>query len=230
MTGESYSYVIQAISRYFATVLSNKFQIHYILLGIKWCLVFVTTLSIILTDVIRYRPGKSSMLPIQRSYYFAYVIIIYYCIPVIIIYVIYICIFYQVKRTKQRARTLHNSEYRQRRDFELLRKILILTTVYLGTGLPIVLFYFVRTKYPYLATLLAMSLAVIFAKCFTIILRSIYSSYAYKKILWRNNRTLIELYILFYDSSQHVAILNNRSRLKVLSSVIKLLFSSSKIC
>lgn len=146
MAGESYSYVIQAISRYFATVLSityswsTKFQTHYILLGIKWCLVFVTTAPIILTDVIRYRPGKPCMILIQRSYYFAYVTIIYYCIPVIIMYMIYIRIFYQVKQTKQRARTLRNSEYRQKRDFELLRNIVILTTVYLGTGLPMYCF------------------------------------------------------------------------------------------
>ena len=101
-----YSYLAQAISRFLILILSSKyrwvasFRTHRILLLINWILVVCLPLPSLLTDDIYFRPTSLCWVPKEHTLHLAYIIIVDYLIPTLLLIVIYIYIYCRVKRRK----------------------------------------------------------------------------------------------------------------------------------
>ena len=168
-----YSYLIQSISRFSFAILSRKyiwlttFQTHYYLILIQWILVFILAIPNVLTNDIRYSPTHLCWVPIECILHTAYTYFAYYVIPVVLILIIYFVIFYRMKKN---GPTLRNSLNRQKRDIEILRNIVILTSIYLGGGLPTIIGDSTSSKVPYLVSLVTQVLAVLVANICTSLL------------------------------------------------------------
>nr|ACC43975.1 7 transmembrane receptor (rhodopsin family) D [Philodina roseola] len=175
ITAVVYSYVIQAISRLFFCLFTTKyrwltsFKAHYCLIAGQWCFVFIVTSPAILTNDIVFYAQNLCWVPMDRTLHVAYTVFAYYIAPVLAIVVMYIFIYYRVRRTiqvTQMAKTIK----KQKLDLELLRNILILVCTYLFGGLPFILFVITSVRKIYLINLTTISFAVFLEKLFTIIL------------------------------------------------------------
>ncbi|UJR10804.1 hypothetical protein I4U23_014992 [Adineta vaga] len=179
IAGVLYSYLIQAISRFFFSVLSinhrylTSFTTHYILIACQWIVVFLVTTPSILTTDINFYPHVFCWVPMNHMLHVVYTISVYYIIPVTVIIIIYICIYIQVKRAG--INTTVASRSSQKRDLELLRRIMILLSIYLTIGILTVLFIVTSSRLIYFASLVWPSVCVTIEKLCTILLdREIY--------------------------------------------------------
>jgi hypothetical protein len=176
IAGVMYSYLLQAISCFFFSAMSSKyrwlttFKTHYILIGIQWLIVFLITSSNVIAKDITFSPNKLCLIPMKNTLHAICAIFAYYGIPLLIIIIIYIYIYCRVKQIKRCSTTFAKSIIGQKRDLELLRNIIILISIYLGGGLPSIVFFVTQTKYPYLVNLVTQSLTVAIAKLCIILL------------------------------------------------------------
>ncbi|UJR25664.1 hypothetical protein I4U23_007015 [Adineta vaga] len=172
----SYSYLIQAISRFFTSVLSHRyrwlttFKTHYILILVQWLIVIIIPLPAILTKDIYYRPTSLCWVPLKHLIHVIYSFFAYYIFPTLSICMIYVFIYYRVKRVTNRPCISVRPNNREKRDLELLRNILILLFVYSIGGTPSILFLITANKPIYLLSIVSMSLTVAVEKIFTTIL------------------------------------------------------------
>ncbi|CAF0885409.1 unnamed protein product [Rotaria sordida] len=172
----TYSFLIQAISRLFISVFSIKykclitFKTHYFLIIIQWFTVIIIPLPAIITKDIYYRTNQLCWVPITNIIHTTYAYITYYTIPTLSVCMIYIFIYYRVKQAKKEARSLLRLIHGEKRDLELLRNIVILMSIYLISGIPLVLFLFSSNRILYLIGLVTLSLAVAVEKVCTILL------------------------------------------------------------
>nr|ACF16055.1 7 transmembrane receptor 3 [Adineta vaga] len=172
----SYSYLIQAISRFFTSVLSHRyrwlttFKTHYILILVQWLIVVIIPLPAILTKDIYYRPTSLCWVPLKHLIHVIYSFFAYYIFPTLSICMIYVFIYYRVKQTKTRAMMLAKNIHSEKRDLELLRNILILLGIYLLGGTPSILFVITANKPIYLLSIVSMSLLVAVEKISMILL------------------------------------------------------------
>lgn len=166
ITAVIYSYLIQAISRFFFSVLSGtyrwliSFKTHYVLIAIQWIVVFLVASPAIITTDIRFFPKVLCWVPHEHSLHVMYTTFAYYIFPVIIIIFIYIYIYCRVKRETRTVR--RNS--RQARNLEILRSILILLAIYLGGAAPTLLYQLTSLKIIYLINLAWLTLTVVVEK------------------------------------------------------------------
>ncbi len=176
MAGTSYSYMIQAISRFFFSVLRVKyrwlttFKIHYILIFIQWILVFIIISPTVITKDIHFIQYMICFVPSTRLLHIIYAVVVYYIIPVLIIIIIYIYIYYCIRRKKSNATTVGNSLLSQKRDLEVLRNIIILISICLSGGLPTIGALLIPGKIPLLLALTTQTLSVFLATLFCILL------------------------------------------------------------
>ena len=176
VTGVVYSYVTQAISRFFFSILYNKcrwlttFKAHYVLILIQWAAVLLITSPAIITKDITFFPRTLCWVPLEYPVHVAYTVVAYYIFPVSSIVIIYIYIYYRVRRAIKDATTLVNTTKKQKIDLRLLRNILLLLGIYLGGGLPFLLFVITSIKDIYLINLVTLSLSVPVEKLSTIML------------------------------------------------------------
>ncbi|CAF3369844.1 unnamed protein product [Rotaria sp. Silwood1] len=172
----TYSFLIQAISRLFIVVFSTKykclitFKTHHILIVIQWFTVIIVPLPAILTKDIYYRPNKLCWVPMKSVIHVAYGYIAYYTIPALSVCMIYILLYWQVKRAKNNARPLLRLIHGEKRDLELLRNIVILLSIYFMGGIPTLLFLISSKRTLYLMGIVTISLAVAVEKLCTILL------------------------------------------------------------
>jgi len=190
IAGVMYSYLIQAISCFFFSAMSLKyrwlttFKTHYILIGIQWLIVFLITSSSIITNDITFHPNKLCLIPMKNTLHAICAIFAYYGIPLLIIIIIYIYIYCRIKQIKRNAATIAKSTISQKRDLGLLRNIIIIISIYLGGGLPRIVFFVTQTKYPYLINLVTQSLTVAIAKlCIVLLDKEIHQ--VIKSIMYR---------------------------------------------
>ncbi len=168
--------MIQSISRLFFSVLSTKyrwlttFKTHYIIISIKWCIVFLVTSSIIITKDVVYCPNILCLLTMKKLLHSIYAIFVYYTIPVVVIISIYIYIYRKVKQTKNNTRVISNSLNSQKRDLIILRNILILISIFLSGGIPFILASIFPGKTQFLLSLVTQSLPVAVAALCTVLL------------------------------------------------------------
>ncbi|CAF2489361.1 unnamed protein product [Rotaria sp. Silwood2] len=172
----TYSFLIQAISRLFIAVFSTKykclvtFKTHYILVIIQWFTVTIIPISVVVTKDVYYRPMKFCWVPMKKIIHTSYILIACYIIPTLSICIIYIFIFYHIKQAKKGARHLLRVLHGERRDFQLLRNILILLSIYLMGGIPLVLYVLSSNRILYLIGIVTISLTVAAEKVCTILL------------------------------------------------------------
>jgi len=144
----TYSYLLQAISRSFISLFSykyrwlNTFKTHYILICIQWFIVIILPLPAIQTKDVYYRPNILCWVPLKYLIHTIYTFFAYYIIPTLLTFIIYIFIYYQVKKTISRARMFIRTNNSRKRNLEVLRNIIILLSIYSLGGLPNVLFFY----------------------------------------------------------------------------------------
>ena len=104
IAGIVYSYLIQAISRFFLAALSTKyrwlvtFKTHYILISIQWIIVFLVTSPALITKDITFYPKVLCWVSMNYKLHIIYTIFAYYAMPIIGIIIIYIDIYYRVRK------------------------------------------------------------------------------------------------------------------------------------
>jgi hypothetical protein len=176
VAGVIYSYLIQAISRFFFSILSTKyrwlttFKTHYILISIQWLVVFLITLPAVITKDIYFTPNNLCWVPFEHMLHVAYTAVVYYIIPVIAIIIIYLYIYCSIRRTRRNATATINSTIGQKRDLELLRNILVLLSIYLCSGFITLLFFMTLIKLIYLINFVYMAVSLIIEKVCVIVL------------------------------------------------------------
>ncbi|CAF1437870.1 unnamed protein product [Adineta ricciae] len=152
-----YSYLIQAISRFFFSVLSAKyrrltsFKTHYILIVCQWIVVFLLTSPSVLTNDIHFVPNVFCWVPLEHMIHIAYTV------------------------RKTRVNATATSQNSQKRDLDLLRRVVILLGIYLTGGIPTLLFMLTSVRLIYMINLVSPSVCVCIEKLCTILLdREIY--------------------------------------------------------
>ncbi|CAF0760313.1 unnamed protein product [Adineta ricciae] len=172
----TYSYLIQAISRFFISVLSSQyrwlttFKTHYILIFLQWLTIVIIPLPSILTNDIYYRPTSLCWVPLKRFIHVIYSYSAYYIVPTSSVCIVYIFIFYRVKKFSHRPCAFARPTNKEKRDLELLRNITALLFIYLLGGIPSILFAITASKPIYLLSLVTMSLSVAIEKVSMIML------------------------------------------------------------
>ncbi|CAF1260033.1 unnamed protein product [Adineta ricciae] len=174
-----YSYLIQAISRFFFSVLSAKyrrltsFKTHYILIVCQWIVVFLLTSPSVLTNDIHFVPNVFCWVPLEHMIHIAYTVFAYYISPIMPVVIIYVYIYVQVRKTRVNATA--TSQNSQKRDLDLLRRVVILLGIYLTGGIPTLLFMLTSVRLIYMINLVSPSVCVCIEKLCTILLdREIY--------------------------------------------------------
>ncbi len=174
----SYSLAIQAISRLFWVVLYKyryllTMKCHCYLIFIQISFSFLFPLSSIITTNIIFRPLKLCVVPIQYKIHCMYLVSIVYCIPILIIIILYIIIYCNTKNSSLNTRgLLHGTK----RDRKLARNILILISIFLFGGIPICIYIILSNKIEslptnfYLFTIATPAIAIIFEKITIVIL------------------------------------------------------------
>ena len=176
ITGVTYSFLIQAISRLFITIFSanhkwlTAFKIHLILIGIQWVLAICLPLPAIVTDDIYFRPRALCWVPLRSLLHVSYTYVVYYTIPAACIGIIYLLIYFRVREISNRNEMLIGMKNNEKRNLELLRNILILLFIYFTGGIPTLLFLLTTNRILYLVGIVTISLTVAIEKLCTIIL------------------------------------------------------------
>ncbi len=176
----TYSYLIQTISRFFISLFLFKyrwlitFKAHYILIFIQWFIVIILPLPTILTKDISFRPNILFWIARIHLLHVIYTFFAYYIIPTLLTFMIYIMIYYRVKRAIRRDRTFMKTSNNKKRDLKVLRNIIILLSIYSLGGLPSVLFLITGIKPIFLIGMVSISLAMAVEKaCMCILDRDI---------------------------------------------------------
>jgi hypothetical protein len=171
-----YSYLTQAISRFFISVLSSKyrwlttFKTHYILIFIQWLVVLLITLPAIVTKDIYFRYNELCWIPLKNIIHVIYTYIVYYTIPILSVCMIYVSIYYRLMKAKKSTGTLIRSTGGKKRDLEVLRNILVLLGIYFSGGVPTLLFLLTSNKILYLIGIVTISLSVAIEKVCAVLL------------------------------------------------------------
>ena len=173
-----YSYVAQAMSRLFWTVLYK----HKTLLTMKshlYMVLFQVTLSFLLptsalvTTHIVYRPFKLCLISSQYKIHSFAMLSMVYVIPILVVIILYVLIFRHIRRSSTKAQ---RSQRITKRDGELARNILILFGIFLFGGVPATVYTIIpndtsgATAGFYLVSMLSPAMALTVEKIVTVIL------------------------------------------------------------
>ena len=187
-----YSYLIQAISRFFFSTYSNKynwlttFKTHYILIALQWLLVILIASPAIITNDIYFRPGLLCWVPFKQTLHVAYTVFAYYLVPVLLIIIIYIHIYRRVRKARKHAQTVLKMN-NDKRDLEVLRNVLILVTIYITGGIPTIIFLLSGLDIFYVMGLVTFILTVTIEKlCAMVLDRELRQTI--KEMMFKKNR------------------------------------------
>ncbi len=167
-----YSYLLQAISRFFFTILSTKYpslkslKTHLYLIIIEWIVVFVLPLPALVTKDIFFRPNSLCWVPKKSMLHVAYTVIVYYLIPILIMIGIYVSIYIKVRNNA----AIQSNRRRQNRDLEVFRNIMILFTIYILGGIPSILYILIGIHFLYSVGIVSLTFAVTVEKFATLLL------------------------------------------------------------
>lgn len=170
ITSVIYSYLLQAISRFFFSILSGKyrglvsFRTHYILIVIQWIFVMLIASPAVITKDIRFYPKVLCWVPHQYPLHIYYQIFAFYIFPVLIIIWIYIYIYIRVSRETKHATRNTGRLTNQKRNLDILRSIAILLAIYLGGSIPTLLYQVTSIRIIYLINLVWLTLTVVVEK------------------------------------------------------------------
>ncbi|CAF3582083.1 unnamed protein product [Rotaria sordida] len=170
-----YSYLAQATSRFFISILSAKyswivsFKTHIILICIQWIIVLLIPLPALLTNHIYYRPFALCWVPRKFTLHVIYTVVAYYLIPAILIFAIHIYIYVCIKHPKYRVFMMTTTR-QSNRDLEVLRNIMILFAIYTLGAIPTILYILTNIHILYGIGIVTVSLTVAIEKIATLIL------------------------------------------------------------
>jgi hypothetical protein len=170
-----FSYLSQAISRLFISILSAKyrwaisFKTHIILILIQWIIVSVIPSPSLLTEHIYYRPYTLCWVPKEYTLHIIYTVVAYYLIPAVLIFVIYIYIYIRIKHRRHSVFVMTTSR-RSNRDLEVLCNIMILFAIYTLGAMPTILYLLTNIHLFYEIGIIFVSFTVATEKMFTLIL------------------------------------------------------------
>ncbi|UJR37215.1 hypothetical protein I4U23_029924 [Adineta vaga] len=170
-----YSYLTQAISRFFNSILSTKYhwailyKTHLILILIQWVIVLIIPLPALLTEDIYYRPHALCWVSIEYTLHIIYSVTAYYFIPAIFIFVIYIQIYFYIKHHQQ---NIFNTtiQARSNHDLQILYNILILLVIYTVGAIPTLLYLLTEIEILYEIGIISVSFTVAIEKLMTLLL------------------------------------------------------------
>jgi hypothetical protein len=175
-----YSYLLQATSRLFFSVLSTKypwlisFKTHLSLILIEWMIVLIAPLPALVTKDIHFRLGFLCWVPMKSMLHVVYTILVYYIIPTVLIVAIYITIYVRIRRGKNNAvtqkTTTTTTRKRKNRDLEVFRNIMILFLIYILGGTPSALYILTGVELFYSIGVVSVTLAVTVEKAVSILL------------------------------------------------------------
>ena len=167
-----YSYLLQAISRFFIIILSTKFRwlttirTHLYLIVIGWILVFIVPLPALVTKDIFFRQGFLCWVPKRSILHVLYTAIAYYFIPIMLIIGIYIFIYIRIRTHA----AIQGFRRRQNRDLEVFRNIMILLSIYTVGAMPVILFMLTSIEFFYSMGMVSVTLTVTMEKLISLFL------------------------------------------------------------
>ncbi|CAF1003377.1 unnamed protein product [Adineta steineri] len=170
-----YSYLAQAISRFFISILSTKyrwamsFKAHISLILIQWFIVLLIPLPALVTKDIYYRPFSLCWVPKKYTLHITYTVVAYYLIPAALIFIIYIYIYFRIKRRRNSIFTIRPTA-RTHRDLEVLYNIMILFAIYTFGAIPTILYLSTGIQFLYDMGIISVSFTVAIEKIATLIL------------------------------------------------------------
>ena len=170
-----YSYLAQAISRFFLAVLANRYRwatsakTHVSLIVLQWIVVVLLPMPALLTEDIYHRPHALCWVPKENTAHVLYTLLAYYLLPAIFIVVIYVAIYCRVKR-RTNSVCIRRPPGRATRDLEVLYNIMILFAIYIVGAIPIILYLFTGVILFYEIGIIFVSFTVAVEKLATIML------------------------------------------------------------
>lgn len=170
-----YSYLAQAISRFFIAMLSirypwiTSFRVHITLILIQWIIVLLVPLPAILTNHIIHRPSSLCWVPRKYTLHLIYMILAYYIIPAMLISVVHMYIYLSVKYPRYQTFILSRTR-RAKRDLEILFNIMILFAIYTLGAIPMVIFVLTNIEFLYAMGIVSASFTVAIEKLATLVL------------------------------------------------------------
>lgn len=167
-----YSYLLQAISRFFIIILSMRFRwlttirTHLYLIVIGWLIVFIIPLPALVTTDIYFRQGFLCWVPKRSILHGAYTVLAYYLIPVLLIVAIYVFIYMRIRNHVG----LQHVRRRQKRDLEVFRNIMILLSIYTIGAIPVILFMLTGVEFLFSVGMVSVTLTVTMEKLVSLFL------------------------------------------------------------
>ena len=137
-----FSYVIQALFRFFRIVFSKQknlqsFRVTLMAIGFQWCVAFIITLLFLPFEFTKFLPSeRNCQIPFDNVVGFFAMLTCIYLIPISIIFVMYAYMLQYIRRM------VHSHPHRQNaneRDMTVLRRILLLALALVVLGFPTLL-------------------------------------------------------------------------------------------
>ncbi|CAF1317199.1 unnamed protein product [Adineta ricciae] len=196
MAAVIYSYLLQSIARLFVTFYSMKyrwiisFKIHVPLIFIGWIIVFIVPLPAVITKDISFRVGFLCWVPRQFLLHAIYTVIMYYLIPILIIIFIYVLIYIRVHSFVANNAIVQDQRGRSNRELEVLRKIVILFSIYILGPLPLILYMLTNVELFYSIGIVSISFAVMVEKLVSLLIDRDIRNAAMRFFGYRTNQVL----------------------------------------
>ncbi|CAF1432612.1 unnamed protein product [Adineta ricciae] len=189
-----YSYLLQAISRLFFTILSTKyrwivsFRVHLYLIFIGWIVVFLVPLPAITTKDIYYRQGFLCWVPKRFMLHVIYTIIMYYLLPIVLIIVIYILIYKQVHSHANKNSIVLDQTKRKNLDLTVFRKIMILLSIYVLGAVPSLFYMLTNVELFYSIGIVSVSFTVMIERFLSLLIDRDIRDVLKKCLFFRTNQ------------------------------------------
>lgn len=160
-----YSYCIQALSRYLFSIFQTNhrwiitFKIHFLIIFLQWIIVLLIPLPALLTKDIYFRPTFLCWVPKEKLLHAIYTLFVYYLIPITLIIIIYINIYYRVKSIDQ-TKSESLKIIKQKRNLEILRNICLFIGIYTCGGIPTLIYITTGIEIFYSISIIFLSLTL----------------------------------------------------------------------
>ena len=139
LTVISFSYVVQSLSRLLFIVYSKQrhiftVKVHLLLISVHYLISFLFPISSLITKDITYRRHALCLIPsaylLHITYFYSYA----FLIPMIIVVMVYLKIHHFVSQSKKRVRSMN--EHFSKRDIQMIKTILILSSIFMLSAVP----------------------------------------------------------------------------------------------
>lgn len=160
-----YSYLLQAVSRYFIAILSMQYRwlvsikitVYLIVMG--WICVILVPLPALLTKDIYFRKGFLCWVPRTSMLHIIYTIFAYYAVPIAFIVCIYGWLYIRIHYLLNNV-AIQVTQRRKNRDLEVFRNLVILLGIYILGAVPSGLYALTNVEIFYAISIVTLSMCV----------------------------------------------------------------------